>query len=271
MTSAPSPSSSSSDPQGPVVLLSGASSGIGAALAIELARSLKARVALLARRQEVLDGVAAQVEAAGGSALVCPCDVIDEAAVFKAASQCEVRFGPIDIAIANAGVGLPMPGHKATAERMRFVMDVNYGGAANVFAAVIPSMVERQAGHIVGVSSIAGFRGLPASGPYSASKAALTTLLESLRLDLGRRGIAVTAVHPGFVKTPMTDKNNFPMPFMVPVDKAARIIVRGIVAKKRDVNFPWPMVTLIKLLRALPNWLYDALLGRQSGWVKKAE
>jgi len=247
----------------PIVVLTGASSGIGAALAVELARSRGARIALLARREEMLESVAREVTAAGGEAIVCPCDVVDSEAVEAIVARVSEQLGPIDIAIANAGVGSAMGVRDLSFEAMRHVMDVNYLGTATVLAAVVPRMVERGSGQIAVVSSIAGYRGLRRSGPYCASKAAVSTLLESLRLELAPLGIGVTAIHPGFIKTPMTDKNKFPMPFMVPVERAARIIARGLLAGRREINFPWQMVLLVKLLRLLPGWLFDAAMSRK--------
>lgn len=248
----------------PVVFLTGASSGIGAAVAVELARSHQARLALVARREEKLQEVAELVVQAGGEALCLACDVTDADGVRAAVRETEERFGPVDVAIANAGVGDPMPMKRFDAESTARTMRINFEGSTNVFAAVVPGMLERGCGRIVGVSSIAGFRGLPASGPYSASKAALTVMLESMRLELKGRGISVTAVHPGFVRTPMTDVNKFKMPFIVEVDRAARIIVRGSMRGKRQVEFPWQLVWLMRLARALPDWMYDLALGVRS-------
>ena len=248
--------------QHPVIVLTGASSGIGAALAVELARSEGARIALLARRAELLEEVAIEVRKAGGEALVLSCDVVDEAAVAQAVEQTRATFGAVDLAIANAGVGLAMGANDLSYSIIKKVMDINYLGAATLLAAVVPTMLAEGRGHIAVVSSIASYRGLRRSGPYCASKAALSTLVEALRLELAPQGVAVTAIHPGFVKTPMTDKNRFPMPFMVPLPKAARIIARGLAARKREINFPWPMVTLVKLLSWLPGWLFDRLMQR---------
>lgn len=253
----------------PVIVLSGASSGIGAALAVELARTHSARIGLLARRAELLDEVAAAVREAGGDALALSCDVADAEAVAEVVATVESRFGRITHAIANAGIGETMFVHKAKAEPIARVMRVNYEGATNLFAAVMPQMIEAGSGHLIGVSSIASFRGLPGSANYSASKAALSTWLEAARVELKPRGVAVTAVHPGFVRTPMTDKNNFPMPFMVPVDKAAQIITRGITRRQREINFPWQMVTLLRLVRALPGWLYDRFALMMSPFKKR--
>ena len=246
----------------PIVILTGASSGIGAALAVELARTRGAKIALIARREDLLDEVAAKVREAGGEALTCPCDVVDEAAIMAVVERVRAHFGPVDLAIANAGIGLAMGAKDLSFSIIKKVMDVNYLGAATVLAAVVPAMVERGSGHIAVVSSIAGYRGLRRSGPYCASKAAVTTLLESLRLELAPRGVAVTVIHPGFIKTPMTDKNNFSMPFMVPVSRAAQIIARGLERRKREINFPWQMVFALKLLALLPGWLFDRMMSR---------
>jgi short-subunit dehydrogenase len=211
----------------------------------------------------MLQGVAREVTAAGGEAIVCPCDVVDSEAVEAIVARISEQFGPIDIAIANAGVGSAMGVPDLSFETMRHVMDVNYLGTATLLAAVVPRMVARGSGQIAAVSSIASYRGLLRSGPYCASKAAVSTLLESLRLELAPLGIGVTAIHPGFIKTPMTDKNKFPMPFMVPVERAAKIIARGLLKGRREINFPWQMVLAVKLLRLLPGWLFDAAMSRK--------
>ncbi len=247
----------------PVVVLTGASSGIGAALAVELARVRQARIGLMARRREQLDAVAESVRAAGGEALAVPLDVVNPVATAAAVAQVREAYGPIDVAIANAGIGMPMRMERFDAALCAKTMRVNFEGATNLFAAVLPEMLERRTGHLVGVSSIAAFRGLPDSGPYSASKAALTTMLESMRLELQHKGVAVTAVHPGFIKTPMTDKNEFPMPFIVELEDAARLLERGLARRPRQIEFPWQLVALIKLARWIPDWLYDLALGKR--------
>lgn len=249
----------------PVVLLTGASSGIGAALAVQLARVRGARLGLMARRADALEAVAASVREAGGEALVVPVDVTDLPATEAAAAAARETFGPIDLAIASAGIGTPMRMDGFDAALCARTMRVNYEGATNLFAAVLPEMLERGAGHLVGVSSVAAFRGLPASGPYSASKAALTTLLESMRLELKPRGIAVTAIHPGFIRTPMTDTYDFRMPFLVEVEDAAKLLERRLRSMPREIEFPWQLVFLGKLARWSPNWLYDLVLGDRVG------
>lgn len=247
---------------GKVIVITGASSGIGAQLAVTLARHWNARIGLMARRAEQLEEVADQVRKAGGEAEVLPCDVVDDESVRRSIGQVEKIFGPIDLAIANAGVADPLPVHRmGDSSLVQRVFRINLEGAANLFAAVLPQMIERGEGHIAAVSSIAGFRGLPGSAPYCASKAGLSCYLESLRLDLKGRGIAVTTIHPGFVATPMTDRNRFPMPFMMSSERAATILERGLRRRKREINFPWQMVGAMRLLRAMPDWMFDLALG----------
>jgi short-subunit dehydrogenase len=251
----------------PVVIITGASSGIGAALAVELARQRHARIGLVARRTQELGDVASQVRDAGGIALTVSADVVDAAAIAEAVRITTEQFGPIDIAVANAGIGTPMPMRRFDAEKTNQVMRVNWEGMVNLFAACVPQMVERGSGHLVGVSSIAGFRGLPGSGPYSASKAAMTTMMEAMRPELKTKGVAVTAVHPGYIKTPLTAKNKFPMPFLMELDDAARRIERGMRRRPRKIEFPLPMVWLLKFARFVPDWMYEGVVGRRSGWA----
>jgi short-subunit dehydrogenase len=252
----------------PVVVLTGASSGIGAALAVEMARVRGARIGLVARRAEMLEDVARRVRDAGGEALPLPCDVVDAAEVAEAVRKTEGAFGALDLAIANAGIGGMGSLRKTDAAAVAGMMRVNFEGASNLFFAALPGMMERGRGQIVGVSSLAGFRGLPASGPYCASKAALSTLMESMRLELRGRGVTVTAVHPGFVQTAMTEKNRFPMPFLWPLDKAARFVERGIRTRKREINFPWPLWLAAKFGRMVPGWVWDRVMGGRGGGGK---
>lgn len=253
------------DAKGPVVVLTGASSGLGAQLAVELGRARHARIGLMARRPEQLEAVAARVREVGGQAMVLPVDVTDAGATAAAVSRVREAIGSIDIAIANAGIGLPMTMPKYDAGLCAKTMRVNYEGATNLFAAVVPKMVEQRSGHVVGVSSVAAFRGLPASGPYSASKAALTTMLESMRLELRPLGIAVTAVHPGFIRTDMTAKNDFAMPFLMELEDAGRLLERKLWSRPREVEFPWQLATLGRLSRWLPDWIFDRVMAKPPG------
>jgi len=240
------------------VLITGASSGIGEALAIEYG-SRGAHVALLARREEELARVAGLVQARGGRATSIPVDVTHADAVFAAVKRAESELGGLDMVIANAGVG--SSGH---ASRLQWAdvartIDVNVTGALATLVASIPIMLAQQRGHLVGITSLAGKRALPDSGPYSASKAALSAFLETLRLDLGPAGIAVTDVQPGFVETPIHGSAKHPKPFMWPADKAARVIVDRLKRAPAIVSFPWPLVLATSFFRGFPAWLYDPM------------
>ncbi len=244
------------------VFLTGASSGIGEGLAIALAKK-GAILGLLARREELLNELAAKCEVAGGKARVFACDVVDSDAVHAAAARFRDEFGHIDIMIANAGIG-----GKGLAVRdlepsaVKQVIDTNVMGAVNAIHAVLPQMLERGSGHLVAVSSLAGFRGLPKSAAYSASKAAMTTLFESVRLDVASRGIDVTIIQPGFIRTPLTAGREAKMPFLMHLDDAIPYFVRAIEKKKRFAAFPWQLATLVRIARFLPAFIYDAGAGR---------
>jgi short-subunit dehydrogenase len=237
-------------------IITGASSGIGAEMSRELARRGYA-VALLARRADLLQELAKQLP----NAVAVPCDVTDEAAVMSAVRAGERALGgPFDVAIANAGVGVTGYAAKdvSDAERM---MQVNYFGMLYLFHAVIPGMIERRSGRFSGIASIAGLRGLPTSSGYSASKAAMQAFLEAVRVELAPFGIRVTTVNPGFIATPMTEKNKFRMPFLMKADKAARIIIDGIERGARVVEFPRPMSLVMRFARLLPAAVYDRVIG----------
>lgn len=243
------------------VFLTGASDGIGAALAVAFARE-GARLALVARRVDKLEEVAQRVRLGGGEAIVCPADVTVQAEVAAAVAQAVERFGGIDIVVANAGIGDHFKLEKMDADRIAHVMDVNFNGAARTIQAVLPTLLAAGRGHVVGVASPAGFRGLPGNGAYSASKAALSVFLESLRTSLAARGIRVTTVHPGFVRTPLTAKNKFKMPFLLEPDDAADHILGAIRREAREYVFPWQIASLMQVVRLLPNALFDAVMKR---------
>ena len=246
------------------VLITGASSGIGEALAIEYG-SRGAHVALLARREDELARVAALVQARGGKATSIPVDVADPEAVFAAVKRAESALGGLDMAIANAGIG--SSGH---ASRLQWAdvartVDVNVRGAMATLMAAMPIMLAQQHGHLVGITSLAGKRALPQSGAYSASKAALSAFLETLRLDLGPAGIEVSDVQPGFVATPINARSKRPKPFLWPVDKAARVIVNRLERAPAVVSFPWPLVLATSFAKGLPAWAYDRVMRTSRG------
>jgi short-subunit dehydrogenase len=244
-----------------VYLITGASSGIGAALAVELGRRGHA-VGLLARRADSLAQIAQDVQAAGGRAALAAADVTDPEATTAGIAAIEAALGPIEVLVANAGIGDPMPVDRFSAARARQLMRVNVEGVLNALDPVLPAMLARESGHIAVVSSIAGFRGLGTSGPYSASKAAVSTLFEALAVECAPRGVAVTTIHPGFVDTPILGGpgKKHPTPFLVPADRAARILADGLEARRRYIAFPWQMVWLMRLVHQLPWWVYEPLM-----------
>jgi len=237
-------------------IVTGASSGIGAAMARQLARA-GVRVGLTARREEELEALAGAIRDEGGTAVVAPGDLADPASTREALVRLIAGLGPIDLLIANAGVGLHVTARSFSAENFDAMVRVNLTSVAYAIEAVLPSMLERGRGQIVGISSLASYRGLPRSAGYSATKAGLTSLLEGLRAELFSQGITVTAVHPGFVRTPMTAGAKHHQPFMMDAEPAARIILRGVANRKRRIDFPWPMVGILRLVQLMPGWFYD--------------
>lgn len=246
-----------------VVLITGASSGIGRALAVELARR-GAATGLLARREELLREVVAEIEARGGRALSLPADVTDRDSVVASAERLREKFGPVDVLVANAGVGGLTADVRRQVDRIAEVINVNLLGAANAVAAVLPEMLERGRGHLVAISSLAGYRGLPKSASYSASKAALTAMFESLRLDLRDAGVAVSIIKPGFIKTPLTAHRKAKLPFLLELDDATRKIVNAIEARRTSYAFPWQLAGLVRLGSLMPDALYDRIATRNS-------
>ncbi len=241
------------------VFVTGASSGIGAALAAHYARG-GATVGLLARRLEPLQSLAARL----GVPTACyRADVADAAAMRAAAGDYTARFGAPDIVIANAGVSAgTLIEHTEDLAALRRILEINVAGLANTFQPFVAPMRERGGGTLVGIASVAGFRGLPGAGAYSASKAAVIAYLESLRVELRASGVAVVTICPGYIDTPMTAQNPYPMPFLLAADEAARRFARAIAAKRRRVVIPWQMALLSLVFRALPGWLYDRVFER---------
>jgi short-subunit dehydrogenase len=216
---------------------------------------------LFARRQAALDALAAELPA--DHAATCAGDVRDAGALARAAAAFIARFGPPDIVIANAGVSRgTLTGHAEDLAAFRAVFDTNMLGIVHTFQPFLAAM--RAAGHgaLVGIASVAGFRGLPGAGAYSASKAAAITYLESLRLELRGTGIAVVTICPGYVATPMTSENPYRMPFLLDADKAARLIARAIERRRRFYVLPWQMALVGRVMRLLPRPLYDAAFAR---------
>ncbi len=243
------------------VVITGASSGLGEYLAIELGRRGYS-LGLIARRKEQLEQVAEKVRATGAKAAVAAADVTDREAVHAAIRGLEAEFGPTGIVIANAGTGIVTSGARFNAQKIGDLMRLNFDGVMYAFEAVLPAMMERKSGQIVAVSSLAGYRGLPGNGAYGASKAAVTTMMQALSTELRPQGIIVTTIHPGFVRTPLTDKNRFKMPFLMEPERAAQIMADGIEGKRRTINFPWQMGILMRALQAVPAPIFEALAGK---------
>jgi len=239
------------------VFITGASSGIGEALAVYYAAK-GASLGLVARRSAFLDGLNQRL---GGGHACYALDVSDAPALHAAAIDFISRFGAPDIVIANAGVSA---GTLTECEEdlavFRRVMDTNVFGMAATFAPFIPA-IKAVGGdkRLVGIASVAGIRGLPGAEAYSASKAAAISYLESLRLEMRPYGIKVVTIAPGYIETPMTEINPYKMPFLLPVDKAAAGFAAAIARGSSYAVIPWQMGIVAKLLRALPNWLYDRL------------
>ncbi|MFN2493210.1 MAG: SDR family NAD(P)-dependent oxidoreductase [Pyrinomonadaceae bacterium] len=241
-----------------VVLITGASSGIGRGLAIEIA-SRGAKVGLVARRAGVLTEVVREIEAAGGQALASSGDVQSQSSIAAATDKVSEGLGPIDVLIANAGIAPTKDSARLTGDEVADVMNVNVVGAANSVAAVVPQMVARGHGHLVAISSLAAYRGVPKSAAYCASKAAVSAFFESLRLDLGPRGIDVTIIHPGFIKTPLTAGRKTQMPFLMEVDDAVKKIVGAVEKRRKRYSFPWQLATIVRAGMIMPIFMYDWL------------
>lgn len=238
--------------------MTGASSGIGRGLAIELARRGEP-VALLARRLDLLHEVAASINAGTGRAIVRSCDVTDPAQVMAAFEEVERSAGPIERVIANAGGGYRVPGESLRAGDVEAMIAVNLVGAVRCIEAALPGMLERGRGHLVLMSSLAGTIGMPGSAAYSAAKAAVLRLGESLRVDLRPKGIEVTVLLPGFVRTRDRRKRR---PFEVPLERAAARMADAILDRRPTCRFPATVVVLIAIAGLLPARLRDALMRR---------
>lgn len=239
------------------IFITGASSGIGEALAVYYAGK-GAVLGLAARRT---DALAALNERLGGGHACYPLDVTDAAALHDAAQDFIARFGVPEIVLASAGVSAgTLTEHAEDLAAFRRLMDINVYGMAATFAPFIPAM--KAAGgfrRLVGLASVAGIRGLPGAEAYSASKAATIAYLESLRLEMRACGIKVVTIAPGYIETPMTAVNPYRMPFLLPAEEAARRFAAAIETGNSYTVIPWQMGVLAKLLRVLPNAVYDRL------------
>ena len=246
-----------------VVMITGASSGIGRGLALEIA-SRGANVGLLARRQELLNEIVREVTAHNVKAVSAIADVRDAKAVRAAADRFRKELGPIDVLIANAGIGTTHHAIKLQPEHAADVIGINVLGAVNSVAAVAPEMVERGQGRLVAISSLAAYRGLAKSAAYCASKAALSSYFESVRIDLRHTGVGVTIIHPGFIKTDLTAGRGAKMPYLMELDYAVKKIVSAIEKEKKTYAFPWQLATIVRASMLMPPAMYDWIAERNS-------
>ena len=241
------------------VFITGASSGIGEALARHYGGADTA-LGLFARRRDLLEQLAASLP---GQTAIYPSDIADPDAVAGAARDFIERFGTPDLVIANAGISVGTHGDELQdVGKLRRVLYVNVAGLAATLAAFAPAMRTAGGGTLCGIASLAGFRGLPGAGAYSASKAAAIAWLEALRAELAGSGVCVVTLCPGYIDTPMTRVNKYRMPFLLSADEAARRFARAIAARRRLAVIPWQMALVSLALRAMPGWLYDRLAAR---------
>lgn len=251
-----------------VAWVTGASSGIGRALALELARQ-GVKVAATARRGEELATLAAEAAATGGVILPCEGDVTDAEGIAAVEKKAVAAFGPIDLAVLNAGLFIPVKAEPFDLAAFVKTFDVNLKGAAACLAAVLPAMTARRSGRVVIVASVTGYGGLPSSAAYGATKAALINMAESLKFDLDKLGVSIQVANPGFVDTPATQKNEFEMPALMEVGEAAKRIVRGVESGGFEITFPKRFTYVLKVLRLLPYPAYFWLITKATGWDKK--
>lgn len=245
--------------QGQYIWIIGASSGIGQALATELAKR-GAHIILTARRQDELERLQATLSGTGH--LVRPCDVTDAVDLAASAVELQSRLPHIDRVIFMAAAYDPMVLSQLDLPAAHRMIDVNVKGCLNTIAAVWPLLAKQNHGQIAICASVAGYRGLAGGQPYSATKAALINLTESLRLEATAIGVDVRLINPGFVRTPLTDKNAFKMPMMVEAPRAAQYIADGLLARRFVITFPPLFGFLMRLMAMLPYGIYFAIAGR---------
>ena len=244
-------------------MITGASAGIGRGLALAIA-ARGGRLALLARREDVLNDLLAELRNKNVPAFAVAADVRDQKAVRAAADRFRAELGPIDVMIANAGIGTSKHAAQLHPEQVAEVININLIGAVNSVAAVVPEMVERGSGQLVAISSLAGYRGLAKSAAYCASKAGMSSFFESLRIDLRRTGVTVTVIYPGFIKTELTAGREAKMPYLMELDDAVQKIVMAIEKGKKSYAFPWQLAAIVRSCSILPPTMYDWIAERNS-------
>jgi len=255
----------------PLLFITGASSGIGQAMALEWARR-GGRLALVARRgDEMRAWIAAQGWSAERAA-VYVADARDIAAMTAAGRDCIATQGLPDVVIANAGISVGVDvAIESDLEVLRATLETNNLGMAATFQPFMAPMRERRGGTLVGIASVAGIRGLPGHAAYSLSKAGVISFCESLRVECRSFGVRVVTIAPGYIDTPLTQGNSYSMPFLMPADKFARQALDAIAAGVGLRVIPWQMGVLARLLRILPNWIYDRVLAGRPRKARKSQ
>lgn len=244
--------------------VTGAGKGIGRALALRLAAE-GWQVAASARTAADLESLAAEATGLKGAVHGYPLDVTDADQTAACVAGIEDALGALDMAVLNAGTHIPVGADDFSVAPFRTLMDVNFFGVVHGLASVLPRFLARERGHVVVVSSIAGYRGLPTAAAYGASKAALINMCEALKPELDAKGVRLTLVNPGFVETPLTDANAFPMPFLIPVDEAVDQIMVGLKGSRFEIAFPRPFALIMKTLRMLPDGVFFRITRRMTG------
>ncbi len=235
--------------------ITGGSTGIGRALVLELVRR-GAHVAVSGRAIDSLQSLEAEAKDLPGKVISLPLDVADRDATLRVGEEAMRLLGDLDLMVACAGTHVPMKAETFSSSPFRKLLDTNVMGTVHALEAVVPRFIAQRRGHVVVVSSVAGYRGLPTASAYGASKAALINMSEALHIELKRHGVKLQLVNPGFVRTPLTDKNTFPMPFLMPVEKAGRQLYEGLLTDRFEITFPKRFTWLMKLMRLLPYALY---------------
>tara|TARA_Y100000996_G_scaffold70946_1_gene47833 strand:- start:546 stop:1304 length:759 start_codon:yes stop_codon:yes gene_type:complete len=247
-----------------VIWITGASSGIGKALAIKFAKE-GWKVAISARRENLLNEIAKTYN----DIFPYPLDVTDSNKCELVFNSIKEKFKNVDISVFSTGIHDPKSEKSLDLNKVRQIMEVNFFGTINSVNAVYKYYKERKSGQISIVSSVAGYRGLPAGGAYCASKSALTSFTESLNFDMKRKNVRVSLISPGFIKTPMTDQNDFPMPMIKTPEFAAEEIYNGLIKKNAfEIHFPKSFTFIMKILQILPNWAYFKLVEKGMKKIK---
>ena len=246
------------------VWVTGASSGIGRAVCLELAKNGWI-VAATARRQDDLEALSREAQGLQGRIIAHPLDITDEAAVKQAVLTIEMAHGSIALAFLNAGIAPYIRAPNIDMVAIRQVFEVNVMGVFACMAALMPIMASRKRGQIAVTGSVAGYGGLPKSAAYGATKAAMIHACESLKFDCDGLGIKLQLVSPGFVATPLTAKNDFPMPFLMSEAAAAKCVVEGFASKNFEIKFPWQLAYILKFVNLLPYSVYFWIVGKITG------